>query len=255
MQRAVCGVGWRAVEGAAARTLRPPVPGASSPQRQGEDGRSVRARVRRRRARSSSPPDAAHRASTLNSSLALPATIVRSRPVSRVLSRTVIPLGLPSPTTSSGLPGSTRGHALRLLRATTSLFGLAPGGVCHAAECCHRARCALTAPFHPYRTLLRTHGGIFLLHFPSARAAQALPGTLSTGARTFLPTRLLRDLSAATVRPTPATQDTLRGHREPALRSLFDTNRQLLGQLIGVVALRARQLDRQGCGFAGAQFR
>ena len=32
----------------------------------------------------------------------------------------------------------------------------------------------------------RTAGGIFLLHFPSARAAQALPGTVPCGARTFL---------------------------------------------------------------------
>ena len=30
------------------------------------------------------------------------------------------------------------------------LFGLAPGGVCHATRRCPRARCALTAPFHPY---------------------------------------------------------------------------------------------------------
>src|SRR5438270_12567292 len=36
-----------------------------------------------------------------------------SRPVSRVLSRAVIPLGSPSPWTSSGLPGSARGSALR----------------------------------------------------------------------------------------------------------------------------------------------
>ena len=31
-------------------------------------------------------------------------------------------------------------------------------------------------------------GGVFLLHFPSARAAQALPGTVPCGARTFLGT-------------------------------------------------------------------
>jgi hypothetical protein len=29
-------------------------------------------------------------------------------------------------------------------------------------------------------------GGMFLLHFPSARAAQGLPGTLPDGVRTFL---------------------------------------------------------------------
>lgn len=42
-------------------------------------------------------------------------------------------------------------------------------------------------------------GGIFLLHFPSACAAQALPGTLPYGARTFLGTLA----SDATVWPTP----------------------------------------------------
>jgi hypothetical protein len=56
-----------------------------------------------------------------------------------------------------------------------------------------------------YRTIsplpdpLRAIGGIFLLHFPSARAAQALSGTVPYGARTFLGTLA----SDATVWPTP----------------------------------------------------
>src|SRR5512139_1198429 len=66
-----------------------------------------------------------------------------SRPVSRVLSRTVIPLGCPSPDTSSNQPGSDAGHAI------APLFGLAPGGVC-PPPLLPGARCALTAPFHPY---------------------------------------------------------------------------------------------------------
>ena len=45
----------------------------------------------------------------------------------------------------------------------------------------------------------RALGGIFLLHFPSARAAQALPGTVPCGARTFL--GIPKD--DATVWPTP----------------------------------------------------
>lgn len=53
-----------------------------------------------------------------------------SRPVSRVLSRTVIPLGPPSLTASSNLPGSSAGHA------NGSLFGLAPSGVYLATNCC-----------------------------------------------------------------------------------------------------------------------
>lgn len=52
-----------------------------------------------------------------------------SRSVSRVLSRTVIPLRQPSLTASSNLPGSSAGHA------NGSLFGLAPSGVYLAADC------------------------------------------------------------------------------------------------------------------------
>jgi hypothetical protein len=54
---------------------------------------------------------------------------------------------------------------------------------------CQRSGKGVTGPF----------GGIFLLHFPSARAAQALPGTVPCGARTFLGTLA----SDATVWPTP----------------------------------------------------
>ena len=53
----------------------------------------------------------------------------KSQPVSRVLSWTVIHLGSPSLTTSSNLPGPSVG------RAKGSLFGLAPDGVCLAADC------------------------------------------------------------------------------------------------------------------------
>src|SRR5271166_5302806 len=67
-----------------------------------------------------------------------------------------------------------------------SLFGLAPGGVCRAADVATRA-------VRSYRTisplpapLARHLGGIFLLHFPWAHAPQALPGTVPCGARTFL---------------------------------------------------------------------
>ena len=49
------------------------------------------------------------------------------------------------------------------------------------------ARCALTAPFHPYlKTASRKEAVYFLWHWPSAHAAQTLSGTLPYGARTFL---------------------------------------------------------------------
>ena len=56
----------------------------------------------------------------------------RSRPVSRVLSETVIHLGPPSPAASSGLPGCGAGHAI------ASLFGLASSGVYRAVGGCPR---------------------------------------------------------------------------------------------------------------------
>jgi hypothetical protein len=71
-----------------------------------------------------------------------------SRPVSRVLSWTVIHLGCVSPHTSSDLPGNRAGHTLLpylvLLRVGFALPPLLP-----------TARCALTAPFHPYRPPVR----------------------------------------------------------------------------------------------------
>ena len=73
----------------------------------------------------------------------------RSRPISRVLSWTVIPLGAASPRRSSNLPGDTAG------RGIASLFGLAPGGVCRAGPL-PDSRCALTAPFHPCHAFRRT---------------------------------------------------------------------------------------------------
>ena len=53
------------------------------------------------------------------------------------------------------------------------------------------ARCALTAPFHPYPSTQcsRTSLGavFFLCHYPSSCPARALPGALPFGVRTFLP--------------------------------------------------------------------
>ena len=111
------------------------------------------------------------------------------RPVSRVLSRAIIPLRTASPQPFSSLPGSTRDpRCSRILRPpATSLFGLAPGGVCHAVECYHRRGALLPHRFTLTSTLASTSAVYFLLHFPWARAPQALPGTLSTGVRTFLP--------------------------------------------------------------------
>src|SRR4030095_6424233 len=53
------------------------------------------------------------------------------------------------------------------------------------------ARCALTAPFHPYPSTRRLRASLgavcFLCHCPSGCPARALPGALPFGVRTFLP--------------------------------------------------------------------
>ena len=110
-----------------------------------------------------------------------------SRPVSRVLSRAIIHLGRTSPYASSDLPGSLCEPQVRdRSPARFPIWSCSRWGLP-----CHRvlppARCALTAPFHPYLPVMRPTSAVyFLLHFPWARAPQVLPGTLLCGARTFL---------------------------------------------------------------------
>jgi len=83
-----------------------------------------------------------------------------SRPVSRVLSWAIIHLGLLSPASSSDLPEDIAG------RNIVFLFGLAPGGVFHAASC-YQLRGALL-PHHFTLTFSHEWGQAvyFLLHFP-----------------------------------------------------------------------------------------
>ena len=99
----------------------------------------------------------------------------RSWSISRILSRAAIHL--------CGLPGTRRA-------ASSSLLGLAPGGVYLDAVPSPGRRCALTAPFHPCRRgrLERRPrlGGCFLWHFPAAFAGSDFPTTPLCGVRTFL---------------------------------------------------------------------
>lgn len=70
------------------------------------------------------------------------------KPISRVLSWTIIPLGVQSLVRSSNLPASNAGRAMPM-----------PIWSCYAwslpcREMLPSTRCALTAPFHPYRWYL-----------------------------------------------------------------------------------------------------
>ena len=111
-------------------------------------------------------------------------------PVAMRTWRTVIPLGVRSPARSSSLPAASRsGRAV-----PRRLFGLAPAGVYPATSVAGGA-------VRSYRTfsplpdpLARPSAVCFLWHCPSRRRAchharhhaQALPGGLPCGARTFL---------------------------------------------------------------------
>ena len=67
-----------------------------------------------------------------------------SRSISRVLSWTIIHLRQTSPPACSDLPESTVGHGIRIPIWSCSEWGLPSPRLLPAA------RCALTAPFHPY---------------------------------------------------------------------------------------------------------
>src|SRR6266404_8085528 len=96
--------------------------------------------------------------------------IVSTGPVSRILSRTIIPLGPPSLADSSDLPGSSAHragtHASLRLQLLPYLVLLRVGFAMRRALL--PGRCALTAPFHPYCTLLCS--GIFSVALSVNRA-------------------------------------------------------------------------------------
>jgi hypothetical protein len=122
----------------------------------------------------------------------------KSRPVSRVLSRTIIPLDSPSPATSSGLPESTRGHALPLARRLSYLALLQVGFA--VPSVLPRPRCALTAPFHPCRRHCWRLGGLLSVALSVGSRRPGVTWHLVLRSPDF-PPRFARN--AATVRPTP----------------------------------------------------
>ena len=113
------------------------------------------------------------------------------RPVSRVLSplarEMAIHLGRPLPDASRDLPGRRRGNPpaginpacrpyLVLLPVGFALPPPLPG-----------ARCALTAPFHPYLGTGAPLAVCFLWHFPWGRPRRPLTGTVSPWSPDFPP--------------------------------------------------------------------
>ena len=146
-----------------------------------------------------------------------------SRPVSRVLSKAAIHLRRTSPHACSDLPGSGAGHAsspvgdalpyLVLLRVGFTLPPVLPP-----------ARCALTAPFHPYlassrtyrafcagrsRAEARTRGGLFSVALSVGSRPPGVTWHPALRSPDFPPPHV----EAATARSTPAGHSVTRERR------------------------------------------
>lgn len=124
-----------------------------------------------------------------------------SRPISRVLSWTVIPLGAASPQRSSNLPGPSAG------RAIGSLFGLAPSGVYHATHCCQARGALLPHPFTltgPLMFISRGLGGLLSAALSVGLRRPGVTWHSALWSPDFPPPAHQKDGLAATVWPTPA---------------------------------------------------
>jgi len=165
-----------------------------------------------------------------------------SSPISRVLSGTVIHLGPASPQASSNLPESSAGHAIGFL------FGLAPGGVYHRRELLPVTRCALTAPFHPYRCPRTCHGHLGGILSVALSVGSRRPGVtwhLALRSPDFPPpVKNRRRLSGELGRDhTPAPQ-ALQGKKalgRPSYLLLLQLERSLIQLILGPAAEFCRQ--------------
>ncbi len=116
-----------------------------------------------------------------------------SRPISRVLSWTVIHLDAASPQASSNLPGNRTG------RTIVPLFGLAPGGVYPATPVTRRAvRSYRTISPLPAAPCGSTTGGIFSVALSMGSRPPGVTWHLALWSPDFPPR-----LRGATVWPTP----------------------------------------------------
>src|SRR3954447_8489784 len=132
-----------------------------------------------------------------------------------------------------GRPGTRRA-------ASTSLLGLAPGGVCLAAAS-PRRRCALTAPFHPCRRRGNVRPRRLAVYF-CGTFPRVSPGRISRppspcGVRTFLEAPVFSPASAAALPAT--TESRSAGSSSPrALQSAASFDQSVLA-----CRARVRQLD------------
>src|SRR5690349_15776992 len=175
-----------------------------------------------------------------------------SRPVSRVLSRTVIHLGSPSPATSSGLPESTGGHPLPLSWRLSYLALLQVGFAVPS--------CVATDAVRSYRTVSPLPAPLLTLR----RFAFCCTFRRLTPPRCYLAPRPQEPGLSSTFREKCSDRPADSGahhidmsSREQAPGSrcalAFPALRELECPRVSVVALRACQAGGQRCRLAGRQ--
>src|SRR4051812_39523945 len=110
--------------------------------------------------------------------------------------------GLEQPTRTASLTSPCGVIAFRELTALPSLFGFAPGVVCHAVSVAGYA----VRSYRTFSPLLRPRTKRFVLcgTVPGVAPAGCYPAPYVDGARTFLP-RSLSTVAGAAVRPTDGT--------------------------------------------------
>ena len=118
----------------------------------------------------------------------------------------VIPLGRPLPDASRNPPGRQRGSAPGRCRPCRPYSVLLPVGFT-MPPLSPGARCALTAPFHPYRNPVipkaySASAVCSLWHFPWGRPRRALPGTVLPWSPDFPPLCGFPHCIGATIRPS-----------------------------------------------------
>ena len=116
-------------------------------------------------------------------------------------SGTMFAHGLEQPTRTAGLTSPCGVIAVRELTALPSLFGFAPGVVCHAVSVAGYA----VRSYRTFSPLPRPETERFVLcgTFPGVAPAGRYPAPYVDGARTFL-SRSLSAVAGAAVRPTDA---------------------------------------------------
>ena len=175
-----------------------------------------------------------------------------SRPVSRVLSRMVIPLGRTSPPASSGLPGS-RVRATRAHSAPAPLFGLAPGGVYLATNRCRP--CGALLP-HLFTLTCAPEGAIGGLFSAALSVGSRPPGITwhpALWSPDFPPRQARRPSSRLPATILIGFAFAGNGVNCPQNRSLVRSGLQLHEPSIKNIAATAGDLGRHGSGLAWGQ--